>query len=140
MGMHANAPGTVVLATEKITKGFAGVTALLEVDFDLRRGEGHALMGENGTGKSTLMKILAGVPTVYTGTVRINGLPVALAGVRDAEAPGVAIIHQELNLVPELSVADNIFLGREPLIAGMIIDHRRMVRAVARLLHRRGAP
>ncbi|WP_407177377.1 sugar ABC transporter ATP-binding protein [Bradyrhizobium sp. STM 3562] len=129
-------PGRTVLAAERITKSFAGVTALREVDFDLRRGEVHALMGENGAGKSTLMKILAGVHVSYDGTVRIGGVATAFAGVRDAEAAGVAIIHQELNLVPELSIADNIFLGREPLIAGTIIDRRRMTRAAARLLRR----
>jgi ribose transport system ATP-binding protein len=138
METHASAPGNALLVAERITKSFAGVTALREVDFDLRRGEVHALMGENGAGKSTLMKILAGVHTSYAGTVRIDGLPVAFAGVRDAEAAGVAIIHQELNLVPELSVAGNIFLGREPLAAGMIIDRRRMIRAAARLLQRLG--
>ena len=129
-------PGSSVLAAQRITKSFAGVTALREVDFDLRRGEVHALMGENGAGKSTLMKILAGVHTSYAGTVRIDDAPAAFTGVRDAEAAGVAIIHQELNLVPELSVADNIFLGREPLIAGTIIDRRRMIRSAARLLQR----
>jgi ribose transport system ATP-binding protein len=132
------APGTVVLAAEHITKSFAGVIALREVDFDLRCGEVHALMGENGAGKSTLMKVLSGVHVEYGGTVRIDGNPAAFAGVRDAEAAGVAIIHQELNLVPELSVADNIFLGREPLIAGTVIDRRRMMRAAARLLQRLG--
>src|SRR5581483_4801488 len=129
-------PGSTVLAAQAITKSFAGVTALREVDFDLRRGEVHALMGENGAGKSTLMKILAGVHTSFAGTVEIDDAPVAFTGVRDAEAAGVAIIHQELNLVPELSVADNIFLGREPLLAGTIIDRRRMIRSAARLLQR----
>jgi ribose transport system ATP-binding protein len=130
--------GTVVLAAEHITKSFAGVTALRDVGFDLRRGEVHALMGENGAGKSTLMKIFSGVHIDYAGTIRVDGAPAAFAGVRDAEAAGVAIIHQELNLVPELSVADNIFLGREPLIAGTIIDRRRMIRAAGRLLQRLG--
>jgi ribose transport system ATP-binding protein len=132
------APGTVMLAAERITKCFAGVTALREVDFDLRRGEVHALMGENGAGKSTLMKILAGVHTSYTGVVRIDGLPTAFGGVRDAEAAGVAIIHQEFNLIGELSVADNISLGREPLVAGMIISRRRMIATTQRLLQRLG--
>jgi ribose transport system ATP-binding protein len=137
-GRAGNSSGTVVLAVEGVTKSFAGVTALREVDFDLRCGEVHALMGENGAGKSTLMKILAGVHIDYLGAVRIDGAPIAFASVRDAEAAGIAIIHQELNLVPELSVADNIFLGREPLIAGAIIDRRRMVRAAGRLLQRLG--
>jgi len=134
----SDSPGAVVLAVEGVTKSFAGVTALRGVDFDLRCGEVHALMGENGAGKSTLMKILAGVHIDYLGTVQIDGAPIAFAGVRDAEAAGIAIIHQELNLVPELSVADNIFLGREPLIAGTIIDRRRMMRAAGRLLQHLG--
>jgi ribose transport system ATP-binding protein len=135
---RGTALGPAVLVAERISKSFAGVTALHEVDFDLRRGEVHALMGENGAGKSTLMKILAGVHTRYQGVIRLQGQPVSFGGVRDAEAAGVAIIHQELNLVPELSVADNIFLGREPLIAGVLVDQRRMVRAAERLLLRLG--
>lgn len=130
--------GDVVLAAERVSKSFAGVKALNAVDFDLRYGEVHALMGENGAGKSTLMKILAGVHTDYDGTVQVGGAVVSFGGVRDAEEAGVAIIHQELNLVPELSVADNIFLGREPLIAGVLIDLRRMLRVAARLLERLG--
>jgi ribose transport system ATP-binding protein len=128
----------IVLAASHVSKSFAGVKALQDVDFDLRHGEVHALMGENGAGKSTLMKILAGVHTDYDGVISIEGRGVTFAGVRDAEEAGVAIIHQELNLVPELSVADNIFLGREPLIAGLVIDRRRMVRAGERLLRRLG--
>lgn len=130
--------GDVVLVAERVSKSFAGVKALNAVDFDLRYGEVHALMGENGAGKSTLMKILAGVHTNYDGAVQVAGDAVSFGGVRDAEEAGVAIIHQELNLVPELSVADNIFLGREPLIAGVLIDRRRMVRVAARLLERLG--
>ena len=89
----------------------------------------HALVGENGAGKSTLMKILSGVYTDYDGEIRLAGTPVRFASVRDAERAGVAIIHQELNLVPELGVAANIFLGREPLIAGLVLDRRTMVAA-----------
>ncbi|TJX00504.1 MAG: sugar ABC transporter ATP-binding protein, partial [Mesorhizobium sp.] len=100
----------VVLSAEHISKTFGGIAALVDVGFDLRRGEIHALMGENGAGKSTLMKILSGIYTDYDGTVNVDALPVRFAGVRDAEHAGIAIIHQELNLVPELSVADNIFL------------------------------
>ena len=136
---RAGAPaGHVVLSAERISKSFAGVRALQNVDFDLRHGEVHALMGENGAGKSTLMKILAGVHASYEGTIEVDGSQVAFTGVRDAEEAGVAIIHQELNLVPELSVADNIFLGREPLIAGVLLDRRRMVKAAERLLERLG--
>src|SRR5436305_4007889 len=135
----SNSPSAhVVFVAEHISKSFAGVTALHDVDFDLHYGEVHALMGENGAGKSTLMKILAGVHTRYEGAIKVEGRAVSFGGVRDAEQAGVAIIHQELNLVPELSIADNIFLGREPLIGGMLIDRRRMVRAAERLLRRLG--
>jgi ribose transport system ATP-binding protein len=137
--LGSRAGGDAVLCAERVSKSFAGVKALHDVDFDLRHGEVHALMGENGAGKSTLMKILAGVHTSYDGTILVEGHAAAsFSGVRDAEEAGVAIIHQELNLVPELSVADNIFLGREPLIGGMLIDRRRMLRAAERLLARLG--
>jgi ribose transport system ATP-binding protein len=138
---RVTAPGpdhSLVLVAGHIFKSFAGVMALRDVDFELRRGEVHALMGENGAGKSTLMKILAGVHTDYAGTVAVEGQIVSFGGVRDAEGAGVAIIHQELNLVPELSVADNIFLGREPLIAGTLIDRRRIIASAEKLLRRLG--
>jgi ribose transport system ATP-binding protein len=128
----------VVLRAERVSKSFGGIAALTDVGFELRRGEVHALMGENGAGKSTLMKILAGIHTGYDGTVSIDGRPVAFSGVRDAEEAGIAIIHQELNLVPELSVADNIFLGRERLIGGLIVDRKASSRAARALLERLG--
>jgi ribose transport system ATP-binding protein len=130
------ARGDVVLAAQRISKSFAGTPALRAVDFDLKCGEVHALMGENGAGKSTLMKILAGVHVDYEGAVFVGGSPALFGGVRDAERAGIAIIHQELNLAPELSVADNVFLGREPLIAGVFIDQRRIVKATKALLRR----
>jgi ribose transport system ATP-binding protein len=134
----SSTPGHGVLVAKHVSKSFAGVTVLRDVDFDLRHGEVHALMGENGAGKSTLMKILAGVHTSYEGAIEVEGRTASFGGVREAEQAGVAIIHQELNLVPELSVADNIFLGREPLVAGVLIDRGRMVRAAERLLQRLG--
>jgi ribose transport system ATP-binding protein len=127
-----------VLSACRISKDFSGVRVLQEVDLDLRAGEIHALMGENGAGKSTLVKILSGVHTAYDGDVLIDGRPVRFDSVRAAERAGIAIIHQELNLVRELTVADNIFLGREPLIAGLIVDRRRMAQAAAGLLDRLG--
>jgi ribose transport system ATP-binding protein len=130
--------GAELLRARSVGKHFAGVTALDGVDFDLRAGEVHALVGENGAGKSTLMKILSGVHTSYDGEIRVHGAPVRFGSVRDAERAGVAIIHQELNLVPELGVAANIFLGREPLIAGLFLDRRAMVAAARRLLDRLG--
>ena len=137
-GVNAAPRGSVVLAANGVSKAFSGVWALQEVDFDLKCGEVHALMGENGAGKSTLMKILAGVHGDYLGEISVDGRVAMFTGVRDAELAGVAMIHQELNLVPELSVAENIFLGREPLIAGAIVDRRRMAKAAGSLLRRLG--
>ena len=107
-----------------MSKHFGGIAALSDVHFELRAGEIHALMGENGAGKSTFVKILSGVLSSDEGAITIAGRPVSFASVREAEAEGIAIIHQELNLVPELTVADNIFLGREPRIAGLIVDRK----------------
>ncbi len=131
-------PSHPILEATAVSKRFGGVLALDAVDFELRPGEIHALMGENGAGKSTLMKILSGVYTDYDGELTIDGRPVRFASVRDAEGAGIAIIHQELNLVPELSVADNIFLGRERLIAGLIVDRKASAAAARGLLKRLG--
>ena len=138
--LHASgsSAGAVVVEARGVGKSFSGVTVLKDVDFDLRAGEVHALIGENGAGKSTLMKILAGVHVDYEGTVRVGGKASRFSGVQDAERAGVAIIHQELDLVSQLTVADNIFLGREPLLGGVFIDRRRIVRAAQTLLRRLG--
>src|SRR6202789_35247 len=114
----------IVLEALDVSKAFAGVAALHNVNFDLRSGEVHALMGENGAGKSTLMKILAGVHVDYEGEIRITDVPLRFSGVQDAERAGVAIIHQELNLAPELTAAENLFLVREPLILGTHHNHQ----------------
>lgn len=133
-----NAADSPLLEAKGVSKSFGGIAALVDVDFDLRAGEVHALVGENGAGKSTLMKILAGVHVDYDGAIWLAGEAATFAGVQDAERAGVAIIHQELNLVPELTAADNIFLGREPLIAGTVVDRRRMAKAAGALLRRLG--
>jgi D-xylose transport system ATP-binding protein len=105
-----------------ISKTFPGVRALDHVSFDLQAGEVHALVGENGAGKSTLMKILAAVyPSgTYGGTIAVDGEPRTFASVRDAEHAGIAVVHQELSLVADMTVAENIFLGREPRRFGVI--------------------
>src|SRR3954469_22641558 len=90
---------------QHVTKRFPGVLALDDVSFDVEAGELHAIVGENGAGKSTLMKILAGIIPDYEGRVLLRGEPVHFGGTRDAEAAGVGIIHQELNLVEQLSAA-----------------------------------
>jgi ribose transport system ATP-binding protein len=124
---------TPLIEMKGIEKRFPGVHALRNVQFDLRPGEVHALMGENGAGKSTLMKILSGVYTRDEGQVRLNGQEVNFATPRAAQDAGIGIIHQELSLMNDLSVAQNIFVGREPRRLGFIIDDRQMVRNAARL-------
>src|SRR5438034_11064569 len=111
-----------LLKMKSITKTFPGVRALDGVSFDLNPGEIHALVGENGAGKSTLIKILAGVypHSEYGGEILIDGSEKRFANVRNAEKAGIAIIFQELSLVKDLSVAENIFLGREPRRFGVI--------------------
>ena len=118
---------------DRVTKRFHAVTALDGVSFDVRPGEFHALCGENGAGKSTLMKILSGVITDYEGRIELAGNVLALQGTREAESLGISIIHQELNLVGDLSVAANIFLGRELQTGFGLIDDRRMERESKRL-------
>ncbi len=105
---------SALVEMEGITKSFGGVPALRGVDFDLRAGEVHALMGENGAGKSTLMKVLAGVHAPDAGTIRIDGEQVTVSSPIEAAALGIAIIHQELNTVPDMTVAENLALGAEP--------------------------
>jgi ribose transport system ATP-binding protein len=105
---------TPLISVKRLNKSFPGVRALHEVQFELMAGEVHALMGENGAGKSTLMKILAGVYTRDSGEILYDGQPVEFQSPRDAQAVGVGIIHQELQLMNHLSVAQNMFVGREP--------------------------
>ncbi|MFD1554726.1 sugar ABC transporter ATP-binding protein [Paraburkholderia silviterrae] len=105
---------TPLISVNKLSKSFPGVRALHEVQFELAAGEVHALMGENGAGKSTLMKILAGVYSRDSGEILYDGRPVAFASPREAQAAGVGIIHQELQLMNHLTVAQNMFIGREP--------------------------
>ena len=111
-----------------ISKSFGGVQALWDVDFTLRAGEIHGLVGENGAGKSTLMKIIAGVHSGYGGTMRLEGSEVRFRSARDALHAGVGMVHQELSIVPDLSVAENVFLGAQPIKAGGMVDWKRMVR------------
>jgi erythritol transport system ATP-binding protein len=132
----ATAAGTlpdVVLRARAVTKVYGGTHALRGVDFDVRRGHVTALIGENGAGKSTLMKILAGVEQPTTGTIELDGAPVSFASPADAVAHGVAIIHQELSLCPNLSIADNIFIGRER-VRGAFVDFARQREATQALL------
>ncbi|MER7015875.1 sugar ABC transporter ATP-binding protein [Saccharopolyspora sp. NPDC000359] len=120
-----------------VSKTYPGVRALDAVDFDLRPGEVHVLLGENGAGKSTLIKMIAGAHRPDTGEVRVDGRPVRFHGPEDAEALGIATIHQEMALVPQLTVAENMYLGRPPRRFG-VIDRRAMRRQAAALIDRMG--
>jgi erythritol transport system ATP-binding protein len=122
-----------VMRARGVTKVYGGTHALRGVDLDVRRGHVTALIGENGAGKSTLMKILAGVETQTTGTIELDGQQVSFRSPTEAVAHGVAIIHQELNLCPNLSIADNIFVGREQR-RGAFVDFSAQRRAAIELL------
>ncbi len=127
----------VVLRAEQISKLYPGTTALHGVDFSVRRGAVNVLLGENGAGKSTLMKILAGVEQPSAGRLFLDGREVSFASVNDAAAHGIGIIFQELNLCPNLSVAENIFLGQPAVRFGIDIDaarHAEQARALMRRL------
>lgn len=115
-----------VLRAEKICKSFPGVKALSDVSFDLREGEVHVLMGENGAGKSTLMKVFSGLYSIDSGQIYIDAQPVTLRDTRDSQNRGIAIIYQEFNLVPELTVAQNVYLNREPKTRAGNIDFKKM--------------
>ena len=125
-----------LLAAEGVRKEFPGVVALDDVSFRLKRGSVHALMGENGAGKSTLMKILAGIYQPDRGTVRLKGAEIELNSPLDALENGIAMIHQELNLMSYMTVAENIWIRREPLNRFGFIDHAEMRRRTADLFHR----
>lgn len=117
-----------------ISKHFGGVAALSNVDFALRRGEIHGLVGENGAGKSTTMKIIAGVHIDYDGSMRINGRDIRLTSPRDALNQGVGMVHQELSVVADLTVAENVFLGAHPLTKLGTVDWARMNREARTLI------
>lgn len=132
---RGRAPGHLQLTG--ITKSFPGVRALDSVDFDLRSGEVHVLLGENGAGKSTLIKVLAGVHAPDSGQIRLDGSVVRLDNPDQAERAGISTIHQELALVPQLTVAENIHLGRPPRRFG-VIDRKRMRQQAQELVERTG--
>ncbi len=115
-----------LLEVEGVRKEFPGVVALEDVQFRLKRGTVHALMGENGAGKSTLMKIIAGIYTPDKGAFRLRGVDIRLTGPLDALENGIAMIHQELNLMAPMTVAENIWIRREPLTRFGFVDHGAM--------------
>ncbi|ROR72399.1 multiple monosaccharide ABC transporter ATP-binding protein [Bogoriella caseilytica] len=130
---------STILEMRSITKRFPGVVALSDVNLTVARGEIHAICGENGAGKSTLMKVLSGVHPAgtYEGEIHFDGEPVSFGSINDSEDKGIVIIHQELALIPHLSIAENIFLGNEQSTAGIINWHKTNAEA-AKLLAKVG--
>jgi rhamnose transport system ATP-binding protein len=133
--MATDAP---VLRVRDVSKSFGAVAAVQNVSFDLYGGEAHALVGENGAGKSTLVKMLAGVHRPDSGTLELDGAPIELATPADAKAAGIAVIYQEPTLFPDLSVAENIAMGRQPLGRFKTIDRAAMQRQAEQLFARLG--
>src|SRR5690242_8254694 len=109
-----------MLRVERISKSFPGVLALQDVSLEVHPGEVLGLVGENGAGKSTLMKILSGVYAPDAGEIALAGAPVTLHNPRQAQELGISIIYQEFNLMPNLTVAENVFIGREPNASGFV--------------------
>src|SRR5512143_3835386 len=126
----------IILEVENVSKSLPGVKALDNVSFTLRKGEVHAIVGENGAGKSTLMKILSGVYQADQGTIRCKGKVVNFRNVTQSYDAGIRIIYQELNLIPHLSVAANIFIGREPLTRFGTLDETKMNAEAVAILSR----
>ena len=129
--------GETILKMQGIQKYFSGVHALKAVDFELRAGEVHALMGENGAGKSTLIKVLCGIHKRDGGSIELFGQDVHFNNIADSQAAGISVIHQELNMMNHLTVAQNMFIGREPK-KGIIIDDKKMIRDAQALFDRIG--
>ena len=127
--------GEVILTMKDIDKTFPGVHALDHVNFEVRKGEVHALMGENGAGKSTLMKVLTGIYAKDSGTITYEGKEVSFHNTREAQDAGIVIVHQELNMVGHLTVAQNIYIGRE-FRKGIRIDDKKMNEEAAKLFDR----
>src|SRR4028118_608232 len=126
--MEQQAP---VLEVRRVTKRFPGVLALEDISFGLHPGEVHALVGENGAGKSTLIKVMTGVYSPDEGQILFEGEEVSFAEPRESQEAGISTIYQEINLIPLLSVAENVFLGRQPRGRLGLIDRDRMNREAA---------
>ena len=126
----------VVLKMENICKSFPGVKALASVNFELAKGEIHTLMGENGAGKSTLIKVLTGVYKIDEGKIILNGKEISISSTRDAQEQGISTVYQEVNLCYNLTVAENIYIGREPM-KNKSIDWNKMNENATKLLEER---
>jgi len=133
------AGGKTLLEVRGLSKRYPGVDALSNVDFDLRAGEVHILFGENGAGKSTLISIISGAQQPTSGTIWLNGEEAQLASVHDGRVQGINAVYQEFSLVPHLTVAENIFLGHEPVRLGLL-DAARTLKQASQILERLGFP
>ena len=127
-----------ILKIQGISKHFPGVQALQDVSFDVEQGTIHAVMGENGAGKSTLMQVIAGVHQPDAGTLEFSGEQLKIANPAEAQAKGIAIVYQELNLAPNLSIAENIFLGVEPRTSGLFVDRSKLREGTLQVFRRLG--
>ena len=127
-----------VLELKNISKSFSGVEVLHEVSFSLKPGEVHALLGENGAGKSTLVKVITGVHHPDNGDILLNGVPMRFDNTRESRQAGIAAIYQELSLFPDLDVAENIFVGRQPVTLGGRVDWRKLYSEAGKLLESLG--
>ncbi len=123
-----------LLQLTNVSKSFGGIAALKDVDFTLEAGQIHGLVGENGAGKSTTMKIIAGVYADYEGDMKVDGKAVRFRSARDALAAGIGMVHQELSVIPDLTVAENVFLGNQPITTFGNIDWPRINKEAARLI------
>ena len=134
VGSPAAGSTSPILSIRDVSKSFPGVHALKHVAFDVERGSIHAIMGENGAGKSTLMQIVAGAQPPTSGEILFEGKPIHFTNPAEAQAQGIVIVYQELNLAPNLSVAENIFLGCEPRVGGMFVNRARLARDARRAM------
>jgi len=138
--LTASYDADLLLQAEGVTKSFPGVKALSGMRFGLRKGEVLALVGENGAGKSTLMKLLTGIYPMEEGQFWLEGQPLSVKNPREAQERGLAIIHQEFNLMPDLTVAQNIYIGREPLAGGFFTKPKALEAKARELIERLGLP
>ena len=127
-----------ILKINGISKRFPGVQALQDVTFEVQVGSIHAVIGENGAGKSTLMQVIAGVHQPDAGTIEFYGEPAKFADPAEAQAKGIAIVYQELNLAPNLSIAENIFLGLEPRRSRVFLDRQKLKAGTLTILKQLG--
>ena len=128
----------LILKITNLSKSFGPVQALRGVDFDLRKGEIHAIAGENGAGKSTLMKVIDGILRPDSGEIILDGKPVRIASPAEAQRLGIGFVHQEIALCPDITVAENMFMAATNASGALLMDYRKLERRAAEILQRLG--